>query len=87
VGPYRAYRDLWIDAYTEPGEEPDPSRFDPKHGRMETITADDVVAKVALALERYEAPAASPGAVVSDKERMTGDDSTTTSAPRGPATS
>jgi heptosyltransferase I len=86
VGPYRAYRDLWIDAYTEPGEEPDPSRFDPKHGRMETITADDVVAKVALALERYEAPA-SPGGVASDKERMTGDDSTTTPAPRGPAAS
>lgn len=50
VGPYRAYHDLWIDAYTEPDEQPDPSRFDPKHGRMERITTDDVVAKVALAL-------------------------------------
>jgi heptosyltransferase I len=50
VGPYRAYEDLWIDAYTEPDESPDPSRFDPKHGRMERITVDAVIAKVAVAL-------------------------------------
>lgn len=85
VGPYRAYEDLWIDAYTEPGDRPDPSRFDPKHERMETITADAVMAKVAVALERYEAPASPPGVVASDTERMTGDDSTTTIDPRGPA--
>jgi heptosyltransferase I len=87
VGPYRAYEDLWIDAYTEPGESPDPSRFEPKHERMETITTDDVVAKVALALERYDAQESSPGVVASDTERMTGDDSTATSSPRGPAAS
>ena len=29
VGPYRAFEDLWVDRYTDPGAEPDPSRFDP----------------------------------------------------------
>jgi heptosyltransferase I len=48
VGPYRKYEDLWIDKYTD--GEPDPSNFEPKHGRMELITVDEVVAKVAQAL-------------------------------------
>src|SRR5690606_40791180 len=52
VGPYRAYEDLWIDAYTEPGEPPDPSNWTPKLGRMETIDARAVIDKVELALER-----------------------------------
>ena len=30
VGPYRRYQELWVDAYTDAGEAPDPSRFDPK---------------------------------------------------------
>lgn len=50
VGPYRAYEDLWIDAYTEPGEAPDPSNFTPKLGRMETIDARAVIEKVERAL-------------------------------------
>lgn len=74
VGPYRAYEDLWIDAYTEPDEQPDPSRFDPKHGRMERITAGDVAAKVALALERYDVPVTQPDVVAHGSERMEGDD-------------
>ena len=28
VGPYREFQELWVDAYTDPGEAPDPSRFD-----------------------------------------------------------
>jgi heptosyltransferase I len=52
VGPYRAYEDLWFDAYTEPGAEPDPSDAEPKHGRMELIEPDDVIARVASALGR-----------------------------------
>jgi heptosyltransferase I len=47
VGPYRASQELWVDRYTDPGEPPDPSRFDPKHGRMEQITVDDVLERVA----------------------------------------
>lgn len=43
VGPWRRYRDLVIDRYTDAGEEPDPSRYDPRHGRMEQITVDDIV--------------------------------------------
>lgn len=54
VGPYRAYQDLWIDMYTEPGEAPDPSNFTPKHGRMELITADMVIEKVKAGLSRLE---------------------------------
>jgi heptosyltransferase I len=53
VGPYRAYEDLWIDRYTDPGDEPDPSRFDPKDRRMEEITVADVLARVDRARERY----------------------------------
>lgn len=51
VGPYRAGADLWIDAYTEPGEEPDPSNATPKLGRMERIQTRDVIEKVELALQ------------------------------------
>lgn len=46
VGPYRAWEELWIDRYTEPGEAPDPSNWTPKLGRMEQITADDVLERV-----------------------------------------
>ena len=46
VGPYRKYEDLWIDRYNEPGEAPDASKFDPKLGRMESISVADVLAKV-----------------------------------------
>lgn len=47
VGPYRRYEDLWVDAYTEPGEAPDPSNAEPKLGRMERITAEQVLGRVA----------------------------------------
>jgi heptosyltransferase I len=53
VGPYRAYQDLWVDAYTDPDEGPDPSNFQPKRDRMERITAGDVLDRVAVAEERY----------------------------------
>jgi heptosyltransferase I len=46
VGPWRRYRDLVIDRYTEPGAAPDPSGYAPKHGRMEGIRVEDVVAMV-----------------------------------------
>ena len=62
VGPWRKYQDLWIDRYTDPGEAPDPSRFDPKQGRMEQISVDDVLARVQRWRDTYagSAPAASP---------------------------
>lgn len=49
VGPYRAWQELWIDRYTEPGEAPDPSNATPKLGRMERITTDDVLERVGRA--------------------------------------
>ncbi len=53
VGPWRAYQDLWVDRYTEPGAPPDPVSFAPKHGRMERITTDEVMEKVRYALAAY----------------------------------
>lgn len=53
VGPYRRYADLWVDAYTEPGQEPDPANATPKLGRMERITVADVLRRVERAVERY----------------------------------
>jgi heptosyltransferase I len=46
VGPYRKFEELWVDAYTDPGEAPDPSSFEPKHGRMERIAVRDVLERV-----------------------------------------
>jgi heptosyltransferase I len=51
VGPYRKYEELWVDTYNEPGAAPDPSEADPRHGRMERITVDAVLERVARALE------------------------------------
>ena len=51
VGPYRMYQDLWVDRYTEPGAEPDPSNATPKLGRMESITVDDVLSRVQRAFD------------------------------------
>jgi heptosyltransferase I len=53
VGPYRAFEDLWVDRYTDPGAEPDPSRFDPKDGRMQQITVNDVLDRVERARRDY----------------------------------
>jgi heptosyltransferase I len=52
VGPYRRFHDLMIDAYGDPGEDY-PVSAEYRTGRMERITADQVAAKVALALSRY----------------------------------
>lgn len=51
VGPYR-HRDLVIDRYTDPDEEPDPARRGPRHGRMERISVEEVLAKVERGLQR-----------------------------------
>ncbi|MGD8276939.1 MAG: glycosyltransferase family 9 protein [Gemmatimonadota bacterium] len=56
VGPYRAFEDLWVDRYNEPGEAPDPSRAEPRYGRMERIEVDDVLTKASLALTRNQGP-------------------------------
>lgn len=53
VGPYRKYQDLWVDRYTNEDEAPDPSRTEPRHGRMERITAADVLERVERAIGRY----------------------------------
>lgn len=54
VGPYRAFEDLWVDAYTPAGAAPDPSAFDPPaDDRMLAITADAVLERVDGAVERY----------------------------------
>lgn len=56
VGPYRAFEDLWIDRYTDPGDAPDPSDARAKFGRMEQITVSEVLAKVRRADEVYVRP-------------------------------
>lgn len=56
VGPYDAYADLVIDAYTDPGEAPGPAGYEPKSGRMETIGVDDVMERLARARRRYLSP-------------------------------
>ena len=58
VGPYRWCEDLWVDRYTNPGEAPDPSSFDPHPGRMEQISVADVLERVERARSRVEARAA-----------------------------
>jgi heptosyltransferase I len=73
VGPWRAYQDLWIDNYTDPGKAPDPSNRTPKWDRMPTITVDQVLEKIQSAVTQYhlsspmkpnlqqETPANAPG--------------------------
>lgn len=53
VGPWRAYHDLWIDNYTEPGAAPDSSNRTPKWESMPTITVEQVLEKVATAVDKY----------------------------------
>ncbi len=48
VGPWRRFRELMVDRYTDPGDVPDPSAYLPKEGRMESITVEDVLEKVEL---------------------------------------
>lgn len=53
VGPYRDFHDLMIDRYTDPGDPPDPSGYEPKNDRMERISVADIVEKATLARARY----------------------------------
>ena len=55
VGPWQAFQDLWVDRYTNPGEQPDPSNREPRWDRMRLITVDDVMDKVAVAVDKYRA--------------------------------
>jgi heptosyltransferase I len=52
VGPYGRYRDLLIDAYGDPGEDY-AITMDKRPGRMERISAEDVVEKIRLWKARY----------------------------------
>ena len=54
VGPWRAYQDLWIDHYTDPSRGPDPSNREPKWNVMDTILADEVIAKIQVAADKYD---------------------------------
>ncbi len=53
VGPWRAYSDLWVDKYTEPGTLPDPSNRTPRWHVMPTIEPEDVIARIAVAVDKY----------------------------------
>jgi heptosyltransferase I len=55
-GPYRSFQDLLINRFADPGEEGAPIRRVTRPGRMEKITAADVLEKIELALQRYPAP-------------------------------
>jgi heptosyltransferase I len=52
VGPYRRFRHLVVDRYTDPGAEPDASVYVPKLDRMERITVEDVLEKVQVEVAR-----------------------------------
>jgi heptosyltransferase I len=53
VGPWRAFQDLWVDRYTEPGEKPDPSNRTPKWDRMPAIKVDEVTERIDHAVTTY----------------------------------
>ncbi len=55
TGPYRRFHDLMIDAYGDPGEDY-PISMETRPGRMPRITADDVLAKVAVWRKTYGVP-------------------------------
>jgi len=52
-GPYRKYQDLLIDKYNDPGEENMPITRKTKPGRMNRISAEEVIEKIKLGLNRY----------------------------------
>ena len=54
VGPWRAFDDLWVDHYTDPGSKPDPSNRTPKWNRMPSITVREVLDRVQIAVDRYK---------------------------------
>ena len=53
VGPWRAYSDLWIDHYTADGAAADPSNRTPRWHIMPTIQSAEVIARIAVAVDRY----------------------------------
>ena len=53
VGPYQRFHDLVVDRYSDPGEAPDASRYEPRLERMGRITVDDVVERVRVAQRDY----------------------------------
>lgn len=55
TGPYRAYHDLLIDAYGNPGEDY-PISMENRPGRMPNITVDDVLTKVEHWQRTYASP-------------------------------
>lgn len=52
-GPFRAYEDLWVNEYWDPGETPDYTDRRPRRDRMERITARAVLEKVQHAVDHY----------------------------------
>lgn len=70
AGPYGAFGDLVVDRYnydaegvpySGPREPRHPARAGCRHGRMERIRVDDVLARVELAVERYVRPRGAAG--------------------------
>lgn len=59
TGPYRAYHDLLVDAYGNPGEDY-PVSMENRPGRMPLITVDDVLTKVEVWQRHYAAGTAPP---------------------------
>ena len=55
-GPYRAFHDLLINRFADPGEEDTPIRRVTRPGRMENISAGEVIEKIELALQTYPPP-------------------------------
>jgi heptosyltransferase I len=53
VGPHGRYEELWVDAYSEPGEEGNASVAEPRLGRMERITVADVLERIERARALY----------------------------------
>ena len=52
-GPYRDFQDLLINRFADPGEEDTPIRRVTRPGRMEYISASEVIEKIELALQKY----------------------------------
>ncbi len=67
-GPYRAFGDLLVDRYTDPGREDAPVTRRTKAGRMARITPDEVFAKIALARGRYAGRAVGRRTVAANAE-------------------
>ncbi len=54
-GPYRRFHDLLVDHFTDPGDADRPPLRRTKKGRMEGIGADEVIAMIERAVDRYGA--------------------------------